>query len=162
MSCSDTQVVQQIDQMTSSIDLEEEDNREASGCCNPSERNSASKEAEHVDTSMHNSGYPNNTGIVVSTVPRATRRLQACSKVHRQRESTPSIAPPAYPDALLSKNNSQLKFNRGAPVSQTKGPKSEAKSQKPPPYPFNSRTWRANKEETPPYAGRRRLLSTTV
>lgn len=166
MSCSDTQVVQQIDQLTSRIDLGEEDSREASGCCSPSERDSASKESEHVDTSMHNSGYPNNSGIVVSTVPRATRRLEACSKVHAQHESTPSVVPPAYPNALSPMNNSDLKFNHEAPVSQTKGSKSEvnaqSRSQKPPPYPFNSRTWRANKGKTPPYAARRRLLSTTV
>ncbi|XP_053094141.1 uncharacterized protein LOC113532209 [Pangasianodon hypophthalmus] len=160
------EVVQQIDQLTSSIDLGEEDSREASGRCSPSESVSASEEAKHIDTSIHNSGYPNNPGLVVSTVPRGARRLEACSKDHTQCESPPSVAPPAYPTALLSINSSGLKFNHGTTVSQIKGPKSEgnalSRSQKPPPYPLNSRTWRADKGKTPPYAGRRRLLSTTV
>lgn len=165
MSCSDTQVVQQIDQLTSIIDLGEEDSREASGRCSPSEQVSASEEAKHVETSIDNSGYTNNPGLV-STVPRGAKRLEAGSKDHTQREGRLRVAPPAYPSALSSINNSGLKFNHGTTASQIKGPKSEAnalsRSQKPPPYPLNSRTWRANKEKTPCYAGRRRLLSTIV
>lgn len=166
MSCSDTQVVQQIDQLTSSIDLGEEDSGEASGLCSPSERLSASEGAEHVDTSIHNPGYPNNPALVVSAVPRGAGRLEACSIEHSPCKSPPSVAPPAYPTAISSMNNSGLKVNHGTTVSQIKGPKSEpsalSRSQKPPPYPLNSRTWKANQGKTPPYAGRRRLLSTTV
>lgn len=166
MSSSDTQVVQQIDQLTSSIDLGEEDSREASRHCSPSERVSASEEAKYVHTSIPNSGYPNNPGLVVSRVPRGARRLEACSKDQTPGESPPSVAPPAYQTALSSIKNSGLKFNHGTTASQIKEPKSEAnaltRSQKPPPYPLNSRTWRANKGKTPPYEGRRRLLSTTV
>lgn len=165
MSCFDTQVVQQIDQLTSSIDLGEEDSGEASGHCSPSETVFASEEAEHVDNSTHISGYPNNNNLVVSTVPRGIRRLDTSSKDQTQRKSPSSVAPPAYPTALSSVNSSGLKFNHET-VSQIKGPKSEAnapsRSQKPPPYPLNSKSWRANKGKMPPYAGRRRLLSTTV
>lgn len=163
MSC--TQVVQQIDQLTSSIDLGE-DSGEASGSGSPSNQISASEKAKHVDTGIHNSGYTNKPAIVVPTVSRGARRLEASRKDHTQCESPPSVAPPAYPTALSSINNSGLKFNHGTAASQIKGPKSEAnapaRSQKPPPYPLNSRTWRANKGKTPPCAGRRRLLSTTV
>lgn len=165
MSFSDPQVVQQIDQLTSSIDLREDVSGEASGHCSPIERVSTSEEAKHVDTSIHNSGYSKNPGLL-STLPGGTGRLEACNKDQTPGECPPSVVPPAYTAALLSINNSGLKFNHGTTVSQIKGPKTEAnalsRSQKPPPYPLNNRTLRANKGKMPIYAGRRRLLSTTV
>ncbi|XP_027015927.1 uncharacterized protein LOC113651306 [Tachysurus fulvidraco] len=159
------EVVQQIDQLTSSIDLREDVSGEASGHCSPIESVSTSEEAKHVDTSIHNSGYSKDPGLM-STLPGGTGRLEACNKDQTPGECPPSVVPPAYTTALLSINNSGLKFNHGTTVSQIKGPKTEAsalsRSQKPPPYPLNNRTLRANKGKTPPYAGRRRLLSTTV
>lgn len=159
MSCSDIQVTQQIDQLTSSIGLGEEERGEASVQCSPSESVSASEEAKHLDTSTHSTGYPNKPDLPDS------RRLKGSSK-DTQCDMSPSVAPPAYPTALLSRNNSGLKFNHQTTISQIKEPKTEAnvlfRSQKPPPYPINSRTWRANKGNTPHNTGRRRLLSTTV
>ncbi|KAF7703042.1 uncharacterized protein LOC124390945 [Silurus meridionalis] len=134
------EVVQQIDQLTSRIDLGEEDSGEASGYCSPIESICAPEDVKK------------------------SRRLGACCKDQKRSESHLNVDPPAYQTALSSRNNSGRKFNHGTAVSQMiKGPKSEAgaqsRSRKPPPY---SIIWGANKGKTPPYAGRRRLLSTTV
>ncbi|TSK53719.1 hypothetical protein Baya_3279 [Bagarius yarrelli] len=159
------EVVQQIDQLTSSIDLGEDDSRGASGHCSPNESISTSQETKYADTNIHNFSYTNNHGFV-STVREDTRGLKACSKDQTPGKSPPKVGPPAYTIALSSINNSKQKINHKSTVSHTKGPKSEvnapSRSQRPPPYPFDNRTWRTNKEKSLPYAGRRRLLSTTV
>ncbi|XP_053369740.1 uncharacterized protein LOC128543367 [Clarias gariepinus] len=160
------EVVHQIDQLTSKIDLGEDSTGELSGHCSPSDSVSASEETKHIETSIHNFGHPNNPGLDASNVPMGARRLEACNNEQTQRQRPPNVAPPAYPTALSSMNDSARKVNHGTTASQIKGPKSQvnalSRSQKPPPYPLNSKTWRVNKGKSPPYAGRRRLLSTTV
>ncbi|XP_072516018.1 uncharacterized protein [Salminus brasiliensis] len=169
------EVVQQIDQLTSNIDLGEEDARDACGGSSSGRSGvlTAEEALKHTDAEVHPvrdvSEHPNSPSHNPSTVPRAKKRFQASTKAQPERKSTPRLPPPAYPTGHSDTNSLGLNSNHGG--SERKGSKPEAakapKSQKPPPYPFGSRAGRANKGidpglKTPPYLGRRKLLSTTV
>ncbi|KAI4877654.1 hypothetical protein NFI96_021333 [Prochilodus magdalenae] len=155
------EVVQQIDQLTSNIDLGEEDAR---GACGGSRRVSASEEASKAGDK---SGQPDSPTRNPSTVPRPNKRFQASGKGQHERKSA-RLPPPAYPTGT---NSAAPKTSHGAPESTgakseaSKGPRSQ---KKPPPYPFSSRAGRATAKgrdaglKTPPCSGKRKLLSTTV
>ncbi|XP_015460538.3 uncharacterized protein LOC103036154 [Astyanax mexicanus] len=168
------EVVQQIDQLTSNIDLGEEDAKESCGGSSSSRRVLTAEEAlKQTDPKIHpgrDTSEPSNSpSHIPSTVPRAKKRFQASTKGQPGEKSTPRLPPPAYPTGHSGTNSLVRKSNHG--VTESKGSKPEAarghKSQKPPPYPFGSKAERANKGKdpdlkSPPYSNRRKLLSTTV
>ncbi|XP_036442736.1 uncharacterized protein LOC118819165 [Colossoma macropomum] len=160
------EVVQQIDLLTSNIDLGEEDAKDT--CGGSTRRGPASEEASKKIRSVgDNSGRPDSPPRNPSTVPRAYKRFQAVEKDQHERKTAPRLPPPAYPTGTNSsapKSILGVPESTGAKSEAAKGPRSQ---KKPPPYPFSSRAGRAAKGKdaglkTPPYSGRRKLLSTTV
>lgn len=161
MSFCDTQVVQQIDQLTSNIDLGEEDANDTSG--GSSKRTPASEDgSEHTDSGAHMVRHTPGHLTSPSTVPRVNKKFLASSKDQPQRRNASRLPPPAYQTLQTGTNSLALKSNHGA--SESKGVAKGPRSQKPPPYPFTRRSSKGKDPglKAPPYSGRQKLLSTTV